>query len=219
MGGIHTDINGLTSIEGIYAAGESGCVSVHGANRLGGNSLLDILIFGRRAGNHALAYARHTDLPKIPKNALKADENHIKALLENDGKERIADVRRDMGNLMANKAGIYRNATDLTEALESLTVLKQRYKQIKVNDQNKVFNTDLIATLELGNMLELAEIVTKGALERTECRGAHYREDFPKRDDKNWLKHTIAIKGTDGKPVLKYEDVTITRFKPEERTY
>ncbi len=219
MGGIHTDINGLSPIEGIYAAGEAGCVSVHGANRLGGNSLLDILIFGRRAGNHALAYARNIDLPKMPKNALEADENRIKALMENDGKEKIADIRRDMGNLMANKAGIYRNATDLTKALEGLTILKQRYKNVQVADKQKIFNTDLVAVLELGNMLELAEIVTKGALERTECRGAHYREDFPERDDKNWLKHTIATKGTDGEPVLSFEDVTITKFQPETRVY
>jgi succinate dehydrogenase / fumarate reductase, flavoprotein subunit len=219
MGGIHTDVDGLTPIEGIYAAGEAGCVSVHGANRLGGNSLLDILVFGRRAGNHALEYARHKDFPPMLENPLKPAEACIQSLMEGDGKENIADIRRDMGNLMAEKAGIYRQAKDLEQVLEGLTVLKARYKNLSVQDKSKTFNTELITALELGNMLELAETVALGALARQECRGAHYREDFTKRDDENWLKHSMTTKGSDGKPVLTFEPATITRFKPEARTY
>ncbi|MCK5719535.1 MAG: succinate dehydrogenase flavoprotein subunit [Thiomargarita sp.] len=219
MGGIHTDINGLTSIEGIYAAGEAGCVSVHGANRLGGNSLLDILVFGRRAGVHALEYARKTDFLPMPKNVLKMAQSCINGLMEGDSKESLADIRRDMANLMADKAGIYRDETGLTEAVNKLEELKERYKKLRVQDKSKVFNTELVAGLELGNMLDLAEIVVKGALSRQESRGAHYREDFQYRDDDNWLKHTIATKGTDGKPVLSFKPVTITNFQPEARTY
>lgn len=219
MGGIHTDINGLTPIEGIYAAGEAGCVSVHGANRLGGNSLLDILVFGRRAGNHALEYARNTNFKPIPKNALAPAESSIKELMDGKSEERLADIRRDMGNLMAKKAGIYRDATDLATALEGLAELKERYKRLKVEDKSQVFNTELVAVLELGNMLDLAQVVAQGALERAESRGAHYREDFPKRDDKDWLKHTVATRGSDEHPELHFEAVTISRFQPEARTY
>ncbi|MDM8561961.1 succinate dehydrogenase flavoprotein subunit [Candidatus Marithioploca araucensis] len=219
MGGIHTDINGLTSIEGVYAAGESGCVSVHGANRLGGNSLLDILVFGRRAGNHALEYARSVDLPSMPKDMLSSAEARIKSLMEGDSEETLADIRRDMANLMANQAGIYRDNAGLTGAMEGLVELKARYKRLKVRDKCKVFNTELVAALELENMLDLAEVVAQGALERRESRGAHSREDFPERDDKSWLVHTVATRGSDERPVLHFDPVTITRFQPEARTY
>jgi len=219
MGGIHTDINGLTPIEGIYAAGEAGCVSVHGANRLGGNSLLDILVFGRRAGIHALEYARHTDFQPMPKEALAPAETCIKDLTDGDSKETIADIRQDMGDLMAEKAGIYRDAAGLTQAVAGLAELKARYKRLKIKDKSKIFNTELGAALELGNMLDLAQVVAQGALERTESRGAHYREDFTKRDDKEWLKHTLATRASDETPKLHFEPVTITRFQPEARTY
>ncbi|KHD10601.1 hypothetical protein PN36_16975 [Candidatus Thiomargarita nelsonii] len=219
MGGIHTDFNGLTPIEGIYAAGEAGCVSVHGANRLGGNSLLDILVFGRRAGVHALEYARHTEFKPMPKEALAPAETCIKALTDGDSKETIADIRKDMGDLMAEKAGIYRDAAGLTQAVAGLVELKARYKRLKIKDKSNIFNTELGAALELGNMLDLAQVIAQGALERAESRGAHYREDFTKRDDKEWLKHTLATRNSDETPKLHFEPVTITRFQPEARTY
>ncbi len=219
MGGIHTDINGLSPIEGIYAAGESGCVSVHGANRLGGNSLLDILVFGRRAGNHALEYARQNDFQPMITNPLATAEARIQKLMDGESQERTADIRREMGNLMAEKAGIYRVAADLKQAVAGLAELKVRFKRLKVRDKSKIFNTELVAALELENMLDVAEVISQGALERVESRGAHYREDFPKRDDKNWLKHTMATKGSDDRPILDFKPVTISRFQPEERTY
>ena len=219
MGGIDTDINGLTAIEGIYAAGESGCVSVHGANRLGGNSLLDILVFGRRAGIHATEYARKVGFPAMPEDALASAEKIISGLMEGDGDETTADIRRDMGNLLSDKAGIYREANALQEAVEGVAKLKERYRRLKVRDKERAYNTELVAALELGNMLDLADVVVRGALARTESRGAHSREDFPGRDDENWMKHTLATLGSDGEPELSYDPVTITEFKPEARTY
>jgi succinate dehydrogenase / fumarate reductase flavoprotein subunit len=219
MGGISTDINGLTPIEGVYAAGESGCVSVHGANRLGGNSLLDILVFGRRAGNHATEYARQTDIQPMLQNPLAPAETCIKALMDGESSETIADIRRDLGNLMAKKAGIYRNAADLTEGQAGLAELKARYKRLKITDKSQAFNTELTTALELGNLLDLAEIVVEGALVRQESRGSHYREDFPQRNDKDWLVHTVATRGSDERPVLHFEPVKITQFQPEARTY
>ncbi len=219
MGGISTDINGLTPIEGVYAAGESGCVSVHGANRLGGNSLLDILVFGRRAGNHATEYARKTDIQPMHQNPLAPAEACINALMDGESEETIADIRRDLGNLMAKKAGIYRNAADLTEGQAGLAELKARYKRLKIKDKSQAFNTELTTALELGNLLDLAEIVVEGALVRQESRGSHYREDFPQRNDKDWLVHTVATRGRDERPVLHFEPVKITQFQPEARTY
>jgi len=219
MGGISTDINGLTPIEGVYAAGETGCVSVHGANRLGGNSLLDILVFGRRAGSHAMEYVRHTDIQPMHDNPLAPAEACINALMDGESEETIADIRRDLGNLMAKKAGIYRNAADLTEAQAGLVELKARYKRLKIKDKSQAFNTELTTALELGNLLDLAEIVVEGALVRQESRGSHYREDFPQRNDKDWLVHTVATRGSDERPVLHFEPVKITQFQPEARTY
>jgi len=219
MGGISTDINGLTPIEGVYAAGETGCVSVHGANRLGGNSLLDILVFGRRAGNHATEYARQTHIQPMLQNPLAPAETCIKALMDGESSESIADIRRDLGNLMSKKAGIYRNAVDLTEAQAGLAELKARYKRLKIKDKSPIFNTELTTALELGNLLDLAEIVVEGALVRQESRGSHYREDFPQRNDEDWLVHTVALIGSDEHPVLHFEPVKITQFQPEARTY
>jgi len=219
MGGVHTDINGLTPIEGVYAAGESGCVSVHGANRLGGNSLLDILVFGRRAGQHAMEYARGVKHAEMPRTALTEAETCIKELMEGDGKENVAQIRRDLGRVMADKAGIYRDKTHLEQAVNELEELQHRFKRLMVSDQNAVFNTEMVAALELRNMLTLAELVARGALERNESRGAHSREDYPERDDTDWLKHTVATCGADTRPRINYEPVTITGFKPEARVY
>jgi len=219
MGGIHTDINGITPIQGIYAAGEAGCVSVHGANRLGGNSLLDILVFGRRAGIHALAYARGAAFPPLPEEALKREEGRISRLMDGGSEETTADIRRAMGDLMSGKAGIYREAEGLAKAVIELVSLKERYHRLRIRDKARSFNTELVAALELGNMLELAEVVVRGALARSESRGAHSREDYPERDDVQWLKHTLAVQGSDGEPVLSYQPVNLTRFQPEARIY
>jgi len=219
MGGIHTDLNGQTSIEGIYAAGEAGCVSVHGANRLGGNSLLDILIFGRRAGKHALEYARNNSFVPVDTGQEEADTQMIASMMEGDSGASIADIRRGMGNLMAEKVGVYRNGKDLESAVSELADLQEQFKTVRIQDKTKAFNTELVAALELKNMLDLAEVVAVGALERKESRGAHTREDHPERDDENWLAHTMAAMGDDGRPKLDFTPVTITEFEPKARTY
>jgi succinate dehydrogenase / fumarate reductase flavoprotein subunit len=219
MGGVHTDANGLTSIEGVYAAGESGCVSVHGANRLGGNSLLDILIFGRRAGRHAVQYARSVSHGPLSESAIEEAETSIKELMDGDGKETVAGIRRDLGNTMSDLAGIYRTASGLDQALSSLEGLRERYRRLRVKDRCATFNTEMISALELSNMLLLAETVALGALRRQESRGAHFREDFPERDDEAWLKHTVMTMGSDGRPKIEMPPVTITQFEPAARSY
>ncbi len=219
MGGIHTDVNGQTAIEGIYAAGEAGCVSVHGANRLGGNSLLDILVFGRRAGKHALEYARGAEFTPVGSEQEEADAKMIAGMMDGESKITVPNIRQMLGNLMSEKVGVYRNAKDLQEAVDGLAELKELFSTVRVGDKTKAFNTELVAALELKNMLDLAEVVAVGALERKESRGAHTREDHPERDDKNWLAHTMATQGEDGKPKLDYAPVTITEFEPKARTY
>jgi NADH-dependent fumarate reductase subunit A len=219
MGGIHTDINGQTQIEGIYAAGEAGCVSVHGANRLGGNSLLDILVFGKRAGKHALEYARSTSFTPVSTEQEEKDSQMITTMMDGKGGSTIADIRRAMGNLMAEKVGVYRNATDLEAAISELADLQEQFKTVRIQDKTKAFNTELVSALELKNMLDLAETVAAGALERKESRGAHTREDYMERDDENWLAHTMATQGSDGRPKLDLSPVTITEFEPKARTY
>ena len=219
MGGIHTDINGQTAIEGIYAAGEAGCVSVHGANRLGGNSLLDILVFGRRAGKHALEYARGAEFTPVGSEQEEADTKMIANMMDGESKITVPNIRQLLGKLMSEKVGVYRNAKDLQEAVDGLAELKETFSTVRVGDKTKAFNTELVAALELRNMLDLAEVVAVGALERTESRGAHTREDHPERDDENWLAHTMATQGEDGKPKLELAPVTITEFEPKARTY
>jgi succinate dehydrogenase/fumarate reductase flavoprotein subunit len=219
MGGIHTDINGLTAIEGIYAAGEAGCVSVHGANRLGGNSLLDILVFGRRAGKHALEFARNNDFVPVGAEQQEADCKMIADMMDGESTINVANIRSAMGEIMSEKVGVYRNAKDLQQAVDDIAELKEKFATLRVGDKNKAFNTELVAALELKNMLDLAEVVAVGALERKESRGAHTREDHPERDDENWLAHTMATLGEDGRPKLDFDPVTITEFEPQARTY
>ncbi len=219
MGGIHTDVNGQTGIEGIYAAGEAGCVSVHGANRLGGNSLLDILVFGRRAGKHALEYARSAEFTPVGSEQEEADAKMIANMMDGESKITVPNIRQMLGKLMSEKVGVYRNGKDLQEAVDGLAELKETFSTVRIGDKTKAFNTELVAALELKNMLDLAEVVAVGALERTESRGAHTREDHPERDDENWLAHTMATQGEDGKPKLDLAPVTITEFEPKARTY
>jgi succinate dehydrogenase / fumarate reductase flavoprotein subunit len=219
MGGIHSDDCGRTPIQGIYAAGECGCISVHGANRLGGNSLLDILVFGRRAGREALRYAKEVDFAPMPGDLLKADQAFIDSLMQNDGSENIAEIRHRMGEVMAQKVGVYRNGKDLAQAIEMIRELQERLSRARVRDRSRSFNMQLVASLEVRNMLSLAEVIAVCAQERRETRGAHFREDFPERDDRHWLQHTMASLGSDGRPMLSFSPVTITRFEPGTRQY
>jgi succinate dehydrogenase/fumarate reductase flavoprotein subunit len=220
MGGVKTDVDGATPIRGLFAAGECACVSVHGANRLGGNSLLETVVFGRRAGLAAAEYARERSSPAaISEAVVQRDVESIQELLSRpENGDRPARLRRELGETMNSNVGIFRSEEGLKEALAKVHELKERYCRVPVQNKGKVYNTDLIQALELGFMLDLAEVMTLGALERRESRGAHARRDFPERDDKNFLKHTLACY-TPGGPRLEYAPVTITRWQPERRAY
>jgi succinate dehydrogenase / fumarate reductase flavoprotein subunit len=214
MGGVRTNQWGETDLRGLYAAGECACVSVHGANRLGGNSLLETVVFGRRAGARAADYVRGA-APRTPSEAtLLAERARIAALMGNRGTERAWQVRDELGKIMSLSMGIFRTRQTMKEASEKVRVLKARAPHVLLQDRGKVFNTDLIQALELGCLVEIAETIIAGALVREESRGAHYRGDYPMRDDTNWLKHTLAHR-TPGGPRLSYAPVTITRFPPQ----
>jgi succinate dehydrogenase / fumarate reductase flavoprotein subunit len=219
MGGIPTDVNGsVPDISGLFAAGECACVSVHGANRLGGNSMLETIVFGRRAGISAARYVKKASLDPVSVNALDAVRQEIAQILENNGKEKIVDIRSDLQSIMTEKCGIFRDKKGLTDALHQIHVLKERINDISITDKGMIFNTELIGVLELRNMLDFSEVIVAGALAREESRGAHFRCDFPQRDDDKWLMHTLAYPGESG-CVLKYKPVTITRYEPEKRVY
>ncbi len=218
MGGIPTDADGRTSLKGLYAAGECACVSVHGANRLGGNSLLETLVFGRRAGRSALADIEGKSFKESPRGALEEEEKKMKELLAREDGERIASIRREARSLMTKKVGIFREGRSMMEAAAKLRELRARYNSVIVEDKSKGFNTELVAAYELRCILDLAEAITQGAVARKESRGSHYRIDYPKRDDVNWLKHTTARYTPTG-PRLEYAPVTITKYKPKEREY
>jgi len=219
MGGIPTDVNGsVPDITGLFAAGECACVSVHGANRLGGNSMLETIVFGRRAGISAAKYVKKASLDPVSVNALDAIRQEIAQILENNGKEKIVDIRSDLQSIMTEKCGIFRDKKRLTDALHQIHALKERINDISITDKGMIFNTELIGVLELRNMLDFSEVIVAGALAREESRGAHFRCDFPQRDDDKWLMHTLAYPGESG-CVLKYKPVTITRYEPEKRVY
>lgn len=205
-------------VEGLYAAGECACVSVHGANRLGCNSLLDTVVFGRRAGRSASSCLKSITKGKVKKERIQGIVDCITMIKKSNGRETIASVRRDLQSAMMDKCSVFRKEDELKKLLQELQVLKERYKEISIRDKSSTFNTELLEAIELGHMLTLAEVVASSALQRTESRGAHYREDYPKRDDENWLKHTFAFLSDKGIS-FKYKPVTITRFKPEERKY
>jgi succinate dehydrogenase / fumarate reductase flavoprotein subunit len=213
MGGIRTNLWGETSLSGLYAAGECACVSIHGANRLGGNSLLETIVFGRRAGLRAAEYVGTARKPDGDAGLLRREEARIAALFKNGGQERPWQVREELGKVLARDLGLTRGREKMAEALESVKALKARAARVRLEDTGRTFNTDLITALELGSLVELAETVVAGALAREESRGAHYRADFPRRDDANWLKHTLCHRTPDG-PRLDYAPVTITRFQP-----
>ncbi len=218
MGGIKTSIKTETPIAGLYAAGECSCVSVHGANRLGTNSTADCLVFGAVAGEEAAKHALSTSLREIPNDKLLAEEKRISELIKREGPERVSVIRDEMRRVMNDKVWIYRKGDQLESALKEIRSLRKRFKNAKVEDKGQPFNTGLFNVLQLDYSLELAEVTVACALPRAESRGAHSRVDFPKRDDQNWLKHTLAYCTNDG-PRLEYMPVTITKWPPVARTY
>jgi succinate dehydrogenase / fumarate reductase flavoprotein subunit len=225
MGGIPTNKFGEvitddknTVVPGLYAAGECACVSVHGGNRLGTNSLLDLVVFGKYAGLRAAEYARQAEFVKMPADPEAEARAQLDALRHGSGKENVYDISQEMKKVMFDLVGIYRNEKDMLAAIEKVRGLKDRYLNIKISDGGKIFNTELINAWELGNMLELAEVIAASALNRKESRGVHSREDYPKRDDKEWLKHTLVSKHAD-EIKMDYKPVTITKYQPKERVY
>jgi len=222
MGGIDTDINGATSLPGLYAAGECACVSINGANRLGSNSLTELLVFGSRTGKAAAQFA--LEVPHPDKNSLElqtADEqNRITRnfFRKGRGTERIFSLRKEMNETMETSAGIYRSGKSLKETCDKIKELKDRFVNIDLEDKSLNFNTELTSALELEFMLDVAEAIAYSALKRTESRGSHQRSDFPERDDKNFLKHSMSYQ-TNTKPHIDYKDVIITKWPPGERVY
>lgn len=218
MGGVPVDLDGATQVKGLYAAGECACVSVHGANRLGGNSLLDTVVFGRRAGEKAAEYVMKASGASFSADVLKQEESRIQTLLNRKEGPKASAINEALGNTMSDKVGIFRHKRDLETAKRNLATLKIQFENVCIMDSSRRFNTSLTETLEVGFALDLAEVIAAAALARKESRGAHYRVDFPKRDDNRWLKHTLAVRTNKG-PKLSYKPTTITRFKPEERGY
>jgi fumarate reductase flavoprotein subunit len=222
MGGVHTDLNGATPLKGLYAAGEVACVSINGANRLGSNSLPELLVFGARAGRAAAAYAAEQKSPGRPVLAQALDEHsrlQEQFLQKSGGTERIATLREEMQKIMEQSAGIYRSGESLSGAAGKLHELQERFRNIRLDDHGHLFNTELISALELSCMLEVAETMAQCALERTESRGAHQRTDYPARNDEKFLAHSLVYRTADGRPRVEYAPVTITRWPPAERVY
>ncbi len=226
MGGIPTNIKAEvladekgTVVPGLYAAGETACVSVHGANRLGTNSLLDIVVFGKQAGIHAAEYAQGADFEPLPADAADFARSQLEAIRNSKGNERIADIAAEMKRVMMDHVGVFRTEEGMQQALEKIRELKARFKHLHIDDRGKIFNTELLTAWELSNLLDLAEVTTVSALARKESRGAHSREDYPKRDDQNWLKHTLAWMRENGQIELRYKPVVITKYQPKERVY
>lgn len=224
MGGIPTNKFGqvvLTDnslVPGLYAAGECACVSVHGGNRLGTNSLLDLVVFGKHAGLKAAEYANSADFTALPEDAGIAISEEFDSLRTGTGTETAYKIGNELKKAMFDLVGIYRNEADMLAAIEKVKELQERFNNIKVEDTGKIFNTDLISAWELKNMLEIAEVIAISAANRKESRGGHSREDYPKRDDKEWMKHTLVYK-RDGKLTIEYKPVVVTKYQPKERVY
>jgi succinate dehydrogenase / fumarate reductase flavoprotein subunit len=214
MGGVRTNQWTETSIAGLYAAGECACVSVHGANRLGGNSLLETIVFGRRAGIRAGEYARTVAPQVLATDQLATEQRRVQRLLTQEGSVRAWQIREELGQVMSLNLGLVRTHESMSAAVSALTALIHRAVSVTVQDKGRVFNTDLIQAFELQSLLDVAETIVASALARQESRGAHYRSDFKKRDDAQWLKHTLAARTSDGL-VLQYAPVAITRFQPK----
>jgi fumarate reductase flavoprotein subunit len=221
MGGVHTDINGATPIEGLFAAGETSCVTINGANRLGSNSLPECLVFGARAGKAAAEYAASAKLPPAVVMSQADDEvRRIDRLRSTDrGTEGIADIREAMQSTMEDSAGIFRSGDSLTKGVDQLADMQQRLEHVQLSDETRVFNTELVAALELANMLDIAETILQSALQREESRGAHQRTDFTTRDDERFLNHALVYRDADGSARIERLPVTITRWPPGERIY
>ena len=225
MGGIPTDVDGRVIVDeenrplpGFYAAGECACVSVHGANRLGTNSLVDLVVFGRRAGRDMARYIRERDFVALPEDPTCQACDEVERLLTVEGGERMADVRQALRDVMMDDVGVFRVEAQMQTAVDKIRELKARYRRAGLQDRGRRFNTELLEALELGYLLDLAEVTAESALARKESRGAHSREDYPERDDDGWLKHTLAYR-RDGGVELRYKPVSITRFQPKPRTY
>ena len=226
MGGIPTTIDAEVIIDennnvmhGFYAAGECACVSVHGANRLGTNSLLDILVFGRRGGKQISKFIENAELTPLPDNADEWTNKTIERIKSNDSGVKMIDVRREMQKTMMDKCSVFREETGLKEGLSEIRKLKEKYLKVGIDDKSKGFNTDLLEVIELGGLISTAETIITCALDRTESRGAHSREDYPKRDDAEWLKHSLIFKTDRSEPDIRYKPVIIKQFEPKERVY
>ena len=222
MGGVDTDIDGATPMAGLYAAGEVACVSINGANRLGSNSLPECLVFGARAGRAAADFAAGAPDPAAAVLAQEQDERRRlerDLLHRDDGREPISEIREEMQETMEQGAGIYRSADSMTKAADKLGDLQDRFRSARICDHSRTFNTELVAALELAAMLDVAEAIVHSATHREESRGAHQRTDFPARDDRRYLAHSLIYRGADGTPTVEYPPVTITRWPPGERVY
>lgn len=219
MGGVAANVDGETGVPGLYAAGEVACVSVHGGNRLGANSLLDTLVFGRRSGVHAAEMVKSTQHLSVDDSAAADDKNNIQKLLANNKNESFGQIRLDMGTAMKEHFGVFRDESGMREGIEKIESVKKRAEDVYVADKGSIFNTNLLFTLELGFMLECAESIAVSAATRTESRGAHTRTDLPDRDDANWLKHILVSQDEDGGQELSYKDVVITDWEPVVRQY
>ncbi len=219
MGGIHTDINGKTPVENIWAAGETACVSLHGANRLGSNSTAECLVWGKITGQQAAYYvSKRRSFIEIDNSTINNIESDVVSRLDNKGNENAYVIRNELNQTMDKKAGVFRDEQGLKQALEKIHELKERMIQVRINDHSRIYNTELLNVLEIQNLLDLSEVVVGGALRRRESRGAHARRDYAERDDVNWLKHTLAYYSDDG-PIFEYLPVTINLWKPVERKY
>jgi len=226
MGGIPTNVDAEVLlnengdiVKGLYAAGECACVSVHGANRLGTNSLLDIVVFGRRGGKKMAEFIKTADYSDISPSVAEKTKDTINRIINSNGTEKVFSIRTRLQEIMMDKCGIFRNENDLKDLLAEIKELKERYKNISIQDKGTVFNTELMEAIELENLIINAEVTAYSALNRTESRGAHSREDFPNRDDNNWLKHTFIYENEGREPVIRYKPVTITKYQPMERKY
>ncbi|MCF7803811.1 MAG: succinate dehydrogenase flavoprotein subunit [Candidatus Marinimicrobia bacterium] len=226
MGGIPTNVDGQvvydsdnTPIAGLYAAGEVACVSVHGANRLGTNSLLDLVVFGRRAGRHMAKFVRDVEFEPLPESPQSNLADRVEELKQAEGDELPENIRTDLQRAMMDNVSVFRTEQTLTKMQNTLAELKTRYQNISIMDKGSYFNTDLLDALELGYLLDFSSAIVESALAREESRGAHYREDFQDRDDENWLKHTLAYRQENGDITLDFKPVVITEFEPKERKY
>jgi succinate dehydrogenase / fumarate reductase flavoprotein subunit len=219
MGGVDTDVWGRTELEGLYAAGECACVSVHGANRLGGNALMETITYGKRAGRHAAEWALANTTVTVPEGVVSDTERELKVLLDRTAGERPWRIREELGQTMHENFGVFRREDQMLEQQEIVAGLRERFEQVVVEDKGDVFNSDLTQALELGFLLELADCMIVSGLARKESRGAHARPyDYPDRDDASYMKHTI-VRWIADRPVLDWKPVTVTKWQPQERKY